>query len=104
MIFMNRVAVDGDWYLFSPEEVPLLTESFGAEFTKIMRTTKQQQSVARLRLFKKMKARDLWKKHITMLYETGHPWVTWKDPSMFVHLRIMLVLFAILISVPRSHS
>ena len=80
-IFMNRVAVDGDWYLFSPEEVPLLTESYGAEFTKNYENYEAAAERGEIKLFKKMKARDLWKKHITMLYETGHPWVTWKDPS-----------------------
>ena len=80
-VFMSRVATDGDWTLFSPDEAPLLTESYGAEFTKNYENYEAMADRGEIKLFKKIKARDLWKKHITMLFETGHPWVTWKDPS-----------------------
>ncbi len=79
--FMKRVRADGDWTLFSPEEVPQLTETFGAEFEKNYLNYELQAKAGDVKLFKTIKARDMWRKMITSLFETGHPWITFKDPS-----------------------
>ncbi|MEK9160822.1 MAG: ribonucleoside-diphosphate reductase subunit alpha [Patescibacteria group bacterium] len=80
-LFMKRIRDDGMWTLFSPEEVPELHEIYGAAFEK--KYEEYEAAVARgeIKLFKQMPAKDLWKKMLAMLFETGHPWITWKDPS-----------------------
>jgi ribonucleoside-diphosphate reductase alpha chain len=80
-LFMQRVHENGDWTLFSPDEVPLLTESYGAEFSKNYKQYEDDAKAGKIKLYKTMKATELWKKMITMLFETGHPWITFKDPS-----------------------
>jgi ribonucleoside-diphosphate reductase alpha chain len=80
-LFMKRVKEDGQWTLFSPDEAVDLTETYGKEFEDLYTKYEAMAERGEIRLFKKMKARDLWKKHISMLFETGHPWVTFKDPS-----------------------
>lgn len=80
-LFMKRVKEDGDWTLFSPDEAVDLTETYGKEFEELYVKYEEMADRGEINLFKKMKARDLWKKHIGMLFETGHPWVTFKDPS-----------------------
>lgn len=80
-LFMKRAQADGDWTLFSPEEVPELAESYGTTFEKHYIRYEALADEGKIKIFKKMKARVLWQKMITMLYETGHPWITWKDPS-----------------------
>ncbi len=80
-LFMERVKSDGMWSLFSPDEVPELHDLYGAEFKKRYEQYEQQGLAGGLRLFRQMPAKDLWKKMLTMLFETGHPWVTFKDPS-----------------------
>lgn len=80
-LFMKRVKEDGDWTLLSPDEAVGLTETYGKEFEDLYIKYEQMAERGEIRLFKKMKARELWKKHISMLFETGHPWVTFKDPS-----------------------
>jgi len=80
-LFMKRVRDDGDWTLFSPEEVPELHELYGKKFDKKYEEYEEKAKQGKIDLFKVMKARDLWKKMVNMLYETGHPWITWKDPS-----------------------
>jgi ribonucleoside-diphosphate reductase alpha chain len=80
-LFMKRVRNDGDWNLFSPEEVPQLTETFGAAFEKEYMGYEEAAKRGEIKLFKTMKARELWRKMITSLFETGHPWITFKDPS-----------------------
>ena len=80
-LFMKRVKEDGDWTLFSPDEAVDLTETYGQEFEKLYTKYEAMAERGEIKLFKKMKARELWKKHISMLFETGHPWVTFKDPS-----------------------
>ncbi len=79
--FMKRVRDDGDWFLFSPDEVPMLLETFGSAFEANYASYELLANKGEIKLFKKMKARDLWRKMVTMLYETGHPWITFKDPS-----------------------
>jgi ribonucleoside-diphosphate reductase alpha chain len=80
-LFMKRAQEDGDWYLFSPDEVPELPETYGSTFEGHYARYEKLAAEGKMKVFKKMKARDLWRKMITMLYETGHPWITWKDAS-----------------------
>jgi ribonucleoside-diphosphate reductase alpha chain len=80
-LFMKRVKEDGDWTLLSPDEAVDLTETYGKEFEDLYIKYEKMAEKGEIRLFKKMKARDLWKRHISMLFETGHPWITFKDPS-----------------------
>ncbi len=80
-LFMKRVREDGDWHLFSPDEAVDLTETYGKQFEELYTKYEAMAERGEIKLFKKMKARDLWKKHLGMLFETGHPWVTFKDPS-----------------------
>lgn len=80
-LFMKRVREDGEWTLFSPDEAVDLTETYGKQFEELYEKYEEMADRGEIKLFKKMKARDLWKKHLGMLFETGHPWVTFKDPS-----------------------
>ncbi len=80
-LFMKRVREDGQWTLFSPEEVPDLTETFGKRFEELYEQYEEMVDRGEIRLSKRLKARDLWKKMLGMLFETGHPWITFKDPS-----------------------
>jgi len=80
-LFMERVRQDGDWTLFSPDETPDLHHIYGQEFNTAYKNYERLADEGKIRLFKRMKAKDLWRKMITMLYETGHPWITFKDPS-----------------------
>ncbi len=80
-LFMKRAKEDGPWTLFSPDEVPDLTELYGASFEARYEHYEREAAAGKIKHFRTIKARDLWRKMITMLYETGHPWITWKDPS-----------------------
>ena len=80
-LFMKRVKEDGDWTLFTPDEVPELPETYGATFESHYVRYENLAKEGKMKVYKQMKARELWRKQITMLYETGHPWITWKDPS-----------------------
>lgn len=80
-LFMKRAQTDADWTLFSPDEVPELTETYGDTFEKHYERYEALANEGKLKVFKTIKARDLWRKMVTMLYETGHPWITFKDPS-----------------------
>ncbi len=80
-LFMQRVKADQMWSLFSPDEAPELHDLYGREFAKAFERYEKKGQAGELRLYKQVKARDLWKKMLTMLFETGHPWVTFKDPS-----------------------
>lgn len=80
-LFMQRVRQDGDWTLFSPDETLDLHHIYGQEFNTAYKNYERLADEGKIRLFRKMKAKDLWRKMITMLYETGHPWITFKDPS-----------------------
>lgn len=79
-LFMKRVKEDADWTLFSPEEAPDLHHIFGKRFEKKYAMYEQLAKEGKIQLFKTLKARDLWKKMLAMLFETGHPWITFKDP------------------------
>lgn len=80
-LFMKRVREDGDWTLFSPDEAKNLTETYGKKFEELYIGYEEQADRGEIHLFKKLKARDLWKRMLGSLYETGHPWITFKDPS-----------------------
>ncbi|MDP3769565.1 MAG: ribonucleoside-diphosphate reductase subunit alpha [Candidatus Sungbacteria bacterium] len=80
-LFMKRVAADLDWTLFSSEEVSDLHHIYGRAFEERYAYYEAMADQGGIKLFKRMKARDLWKKMLTMLFETGHPWITFKDPS-----------------------
>lgn len=77
-LFMQRVFEDGEWTLFTPSETPDLHDLTGAEFAE---RYAYYESVAKETnmLHKKVRAKDLWRKMLSMLFETGHPWITFKD-------------------------
>ena len=79
-LFMQRVAEEGEWTLFSPEEVPDLHDLVGKAFAKAYVAYEEKAARGDINLFKKIKAVDLWRKMLGMLFETGHPWITFKDP------------------------
>jgi ribonucleoside-diphosphate reductase alpha chain len=80
-LFMKRIRDDGDWTLFSPDEAPDLHEMYGKKFDEQYMAYERAADEGGIRLWKRMKARELWKKMLAMLFETGHPWITFKDPS-----------------------
>ncbi|TSC80770.1 MAG: ribonucleoside-diphosphate reductase alpha chain [Parcubacteria group bacterium Gr01-1014_29] len=80
-LFMKRVREDGDWTLFSSEEVPDLHETYGRKFEERYMAYERKADEGGIHMWKRMKARELWKKMLAMLFETGHPWITFKDPS-----------------------
>jgi ribonucleoside-diphosphate reductase alpha chain len=79
-LFMKRVIREEDWTLFSPAEVPDLHDLYGKKFEKRYEEYEQRAKRGELNQFKIVKAKDLWRKMITLLFETGHPWMTFKDP------------------------
>ena len=74
-LFMRRLEQDGQWSFFSPAEVPDLHDLYGVEFEKQY----QEYEAKNLSSMKKVSTRFLWKKILTVLFETGHPWITFKD-------------------------
>jgi ribonucleoside-diphosphate reductase alpha chain len=79
-LFMKRVMEGGDWTLFSPSNCPDLHDKFGAEFEQAYVAYEEKAARGELKLFRKVQAAGLWRKMLTMLFETGHPWITFKDP------------------------
>jgi len=79
-LFMQRVAEEGDWTLFSPNETPDLHDLYGLEFRTRYEEYEAKAERGEMQVFKTVKALDLWRKMLSMLFETGHPWVTFKDP------------------------
>ncbi|MBL7057911.1 ribonucleoside-diphosphate reductase subunit alpha [Patescibacteria group bacterium] len=79
-LFMQRVISDQTWTLFSPNEVSDLHDLYGAKFKEKYEAYEKLAEDGKIKVFKKMKAAELWRKMITMLFETGHPWITFKDP------------------------
>ncbi|MBR9699704.1 ribonucleoside-diphosphate reductase subunit alpha [Candidatus Woesearchaeota archaeon] len=78
-LFMKRVMEDKDWTLFSPEEVPELHETFGKKFEDYYIKYEERAKKGMINKHKVVSAKKLWKKMLTMLFETGHPWITFKD-------------------------
>jgi ribonucleoside-diphosphate reductase alpha chain len=79
-LFMKRVFEGGDWTLFSPSDVPDLHDLTGSSFERRYEQYEAMAMAGEIRLSKKIKAGDLWRKMLSMLFETGHPWITFKDP------------------------
>ncbi len=79
-LFMKRVFQDGDWTLFSPADTPDLHDLYGTAFEDRYEYYERLAAEGKLKLFKKVRAQDLWRKMLSMLFETGHPWITFKDP------------------------
>jgi ribonucleoside-diphosphate reductase alpha chain len=78
-LFMKRVMEDGHWTLFSPSTCPDLHDKFGVEFEAAYAAYEEKADRGEIKLFKRMPAKDLWRKMLSMLFETGHPWLTFKD-------------------------
>ncbi len=79
-LFMKRVLNDEQWTLFSPEEVPELHHTYGRAFEKKYVEYEEKAQQGRIRKHKVVSASKLWRKMLSMLFETGHPWITFKDP------------------------
>ncbi|WP_018606086.1 ribonucleoside-diphosphate reductase subunit alpha [Uliginosibacterium gangwonense] len=78
-LFMRRVMEGGDWTLFSPNDTPDLHDKFGLAFETAYVAYEAKADRGELKLFKRVSAVQLWRKMLTMLFETGHPWITFKD-------------------------
>jgi ribonucleoside-diphosphate reductase alpha chain len=79
-LFMKRVVEDGDWTLFSPNDVPDLHDLYGKAFEERYAQYEQMARDGELKLYKTLKAQNVWRKMLGMIFETGHPWMTFKDP------------------------
>jgi len=80
-LFMKRVLEDKEWTLFSPDETPDIHDLYGMAFEKAYCSYEQKARNGEIRLFKSVSAKQLWRKMLTRLFETGHPWITFKDPA-----------------------
>jgi ribonucleoside-diphosphate reductase alpha chain len=80
-LFMRRVRENGQWTLFSPDEVPDLHDLYGKAFATRYEHYERKADAGDIRLFHRLPAQHLWRKMLTRVFETGHPWITWKDPS-----------------------
>ncbi|HSW20064.1 MAG TPA: ribonucleoside-diphosphate reductase subunit alpha [Ramlibacter sp.] len=78
-LFMRRVMEKGEWTLFSPSSVPDLHDLFGAAFEKAYVAYEDKARRGEIKPSKTVQAADMWRKMLTMLFETGHPWITFKD-------------------------
>jgi len=79
-LFMKRVFDDGDWTLFSPNDVPDLHDLYGKAFEERYQHYEEQAAAGAIKNHKTLKAQALWRKMLGMIFETGHPWMTFKDP------------------------
>ena len=79
-LFMQRVAAGGPWTLFSPDEVPDLHDLYGKPFKAAYEAYEAKADRGEIKVFRRVAAVDLWRRMLTMLFETGHPWITFKDP------------------------
>lgn len=80
-LFMKRVMNKQDWTLFSPDETPDLHDLYGKAFEERYTHYEQQAADGKIKLHRSIPAVDLWRKMLTRVFETGHPWITFKDPS-----------------------
>ncbi|VTU15864.1 ribonucleoside-diphosphate reductase subunit alpha [Variovorax sp. RA8] len=78
-LFMRRVMEKGNWTLFSPSNVPDLHDKFGADFEAAYVAYEEKAARGEIKPSRTVQATDLWRKMLTMLFETGHPWITFKD-------------------------
>lgn len=79
-LFMKRIHEQSEWTLFSPNEVPDLHDKYGKAFEESYTKYEALADAGKIKVFKKVPALQLWRKILTMLFETGHPWITFKDP------------------------
>jgi len=77
---MKRVMEGGDWTLFTPSDVPDLHDCYGKKFEEAYVAYERKAAAGEIKLFKTIPAVQLWRKMLSMLFETGHPWITFKDP------------------------
>jgi ribonucleoside-diphosphate reductase alpha chain len=78
-LFMRRVMEGGNWTLFSPNNCPDLHDKFGSAFEAAYTAYEAKAARGEIKLFKTVAAKDMWRKMLSMLFETGHPWITFKD-------------------------
>ncbi|MDI9331656.1 MAG: ribonucleoside-diphosphate reductase subunit alpha [Alphaproteobacteria bacterium] len=78
-LFMRRVMEKGEWTLFSPSDCPDLHDLFGSDFERVYVAYEEKAKRGEIKPAKTVQASDLWRKMLTMLFETGHPWITFKD-------------------------
>lgn len=78
--FLRRVEADEHWTLFSPDETPELHDLYGDAFAERYRAYESAAQRGEVEVFRQVRAVDLWRRMLTMLFETGHPWITFKDP------------------------
>jgi ribonucleoside-diphosphate reductase alpha chain len=78
-LFMKRVMEGGEWTLFSPSDVPDLHDKYGKAFEEAYTSHEEKAARGELKVYKKIPALTLWRKMLSMLFETGHPWITFKD-------------------------
>jgi ribonucleoside-diphosphate reductase alpha chain len=79
-LFLERVEADATWTLFSPDETPDLHDLYGTAFAERYAFYEAKAQRGELRVTKTLRAVDLWRRMLTMIFETGHPWITFKDP------------------------
>lgn len=79
-LFMQRVTENGEWTLFSPSDVPDLHDLYGKKFAAAYTEYERKADNGEIKLFKRVPALQMWRKMLSMLFETGHPWITFKDP------------------------
>lgn len=78
-LFMKRVMEGAEWTLFSPSDVPDLHDKYGKAFEEAYTAYEEKTARGEIKLYKKIPVLTLWRKMLTMLFETGHPWITFKD-------------------------
>ena len=78
-LFLKRVSEDKKWTLFTPSDTPDLHDLYGLEFEKRYEEYEAQTKTGEIEFFKEVDAKELWKKMLSMVFETGHPWITFKD-------------------------
>ncbi len=79
-LFMERVEADGPWTLFSPDEVPELHDLYGRAFQARYEEYEAKAARGEIKVHRTVRALELWRRMLTMIFETGHPWITFKDP------------------------
>ena len=78
-LFLKRVSEDKKWTLFTPSDTPDLHDLYGLAFEKRYEEYEAQTQTGEIEFFKEVEAKELWKKMLSMVFETGHPWITFKD-------------------------
>ncbi|MEC4748510.1 ribonucleoside-diphosphate reductase subunit alpha [Methylomicrobium sp. Wu6] len=78
-LFIQRISDNAEWTLFSPSDVPDLHDKYGHAFAAAYHEYERRADLGEIKLFKRVPALQLWRKMLSMLFETGHPWITFKD-------------------------